>query len=51
MLGLSEGGFAGVARGRVEVALVVPRPAGPGGGVLLRACSSMAMGDAVNIEE
>jgi hypothetical protein len=31
--------------------LVAPLLVGRGGGALLRACSSMAMGDAVNIEE
>jgi hypothetical protein len=38
-----------VARGLVEAA--VAGLFGRGGGALLRACSSMAMGDAVNIEE
>ena len=35
---------------RVVVPAVL-EPAGRDGGALLRACSSMAMGDAVNIEE
>src|SRR5262249_41578795 len=39
------------ARGRVEPALVAPLPEGRDGGWLLRACSSIAMGDAVNMEE
>src|SRR4029077_16850783 len=38
-------------RARVEPALVVPLPAGRDGGTLLRACNSIAIGDAVNMEE
>jgi hypothetical protein len=38
-------------RARVAPALVAPLLAGRDGGTLLRSCSSMAIGDAVNMEE
>jgi hypothetical protein len=38
-------------RARVAPALVTPLLAGRDGGTLLRACNSMAIGDAVNMEE